>query len=511
MKQQDNEMGGIVSYVSGAEEFAYLLGKALFNYGGYICEGLYNSGKEHKLGANTGIPNIDASELTPDGNFGKKYKGFALNSPPPWASKSKPARTADPTPTATAGGDATSPAEKLIPSVPTHTELRRKPSSQQAREAPSQTPGGWHNSNEPATKKLRTNHHTNSKQQVTSGMEEEQHEYHLRELISSMKVPLDGDEAGAVLDFSEIAGLQNVKVALEEFATFFLNFPHLTRHLRQRSTTGILLFGPQGTGKTMLIKSFAKRFGMTLYDIRASAIMSKFVGESEKFIRALFKEVRSNTPAVLMLDECDGLLCNPTADATQSHSYRLLQNEMKNQWSDLIHSRDEVIIIGITNKPHDIDMDGFGRRLSLKLHVELPSEKGCQLILKGALDRLRHTLTEEDYALLGGLCYERGLSGYDIDCLVEGQLRKSIREITISKHFKQMEWREQRITVPCQADDDGAMECSWNKVVASVEEVSYRPFEFGDMKAAILRARATVDDGMKDKHTMFASQYGTDD
>jgi SpoVK/Ycf46/Vps4 family AAA+-type ATPase len=59
--------------------------------------------------------------------------------------------------------------------------------------------------------------------------------------------------------------------------------------------------------------------------------MSKFVSESEELIRMLIKDVRENAPAALLLDKCDGMLCNSTADATQSHKCRLLQKEMKSQ------------------------------------------------------------------------------------------------------------------------------------------------------------------------------------
>lgn len=332
-------------------------------------------------------------------------------------------------------------------------------------------------------------------------------EVRLREQIKSMKINLEED--AGVLGWDEVFGLASVKIALEEFATFFLNFPHLTRKLRHYSTTGILLFGPQGTGKTLLIKSFAVRFNLALYDIRASAIMSKYVGESEKFIKALFAEVRANSPAILMFDECDGLLCNPNADSTQSHHYRLLQNELKNQWSDLVYSREEVIVVGATNKPHDIDMDGFGRRLSLKLHVELPNEHASRSIIKAAMARVVHTIDEAGFEALGNLCYDRGLSGYDVDCFVEAQLRKAIRKITLAKAFRKLEHEDNTLVVPCEMTDSGAHEGPWTQLAADPEQISYLPFSFEEIKEALQQARPTVDAAMIQKHIEFASQFGT--
>lgn len=220
----------------------------------------------------------------------------------------------------------------------------------------------------------------------------------LRAHIHSMRSTLTNDPS--VLLWTEVAGLASAKARLEEFAASFLHFPHLIANLRHQSATGILLFGPQGTGKTLLVKAFAKKYDFAFYDIRASAIMSKYMGDSEKFVRALFEEVKENAPAVLLLDECDGLLCRPSMDASMGPRYRLLQNELKNQWSDLIYSKAKVVVVGATNKPHDIDMDGFGRRLTLKLYVDLPNALACQRILGTCISGLFFSVWEQIEATL---------------------------------------------------------------------------------------------------------------
>ncbi|KAF2114276.1 P-loop containing nucleoside triphosphate hydrolase protein [Lophiotrema nucula] len=466
--------GSVSSLVYGADEFVYVLGKCLINYGGAIGNGLYQSA------VSVSQQTIRVSRDTTPGKQGCKNSGGQ-------------------------GANTARHQEPAQEDVPVYT------AQESPFETPRPEPKASHTEDaDPKRAKMdwsKWNMTGSTKDQQQS--ESDKQEFQLREQIRSMKVDFQEDES--VLDMANVAGLDSVKLALDEFACFFLHFPHLTRKLRQRSTTGILLFGPQGTGKTLLIKSFAKKYNLAVYDIRASAIMSKFVGESEKFIRTLFKEVRSNSPSILLLDECDGLLCNPAADATQSHNYRLLQNEMKNQWSDLMYSRDEVIVIGVTNKPHDIDMDGFGRRLSLKLHVGLPNRQGCQSILRGALERVRSQLQEQDFAKLGTLCCERGLSGYDIDCMVEGMLRKALRGITVATFFKPMRWGDDTLIVPCQGSDEGAVEGPWSHVGGNPEDLSYVPFTAGEVREAICRLRATVDEAMMQKHILFASQYGTDD
>ena len=76
------------------------------------------------------------------------------------------------------------------------------------------------------------------------------------------------------------------------------------------------------------MKAFAKKYNFDFYDTRDSAIMPKFMGESEKVVHELCEEVKENAPALLLLDECNGLLCKSSPDASIGPSYNLLQNEL---------------------------------------------------------------------------------------------------------------------------------------------------------------------------------------
>ena len=76
--------------------------------------------------------------------------------------------------------------------------------------------------------------------------------------------------------------------------------------------------------------------------------------------------------------------------------------------------------VGATDKTHDIDMDGFRRRLSWKLCVDLPNARTCEGILEGALETVRHQVHEIEMVELGKAYRDKGLSGFDYGCLVEG-------------------------------------------------------------------------------------------
>ncbi|CAK7236780.1 hypothetical protein SEUCBS140593_009734 [Sporothrix eucalyptigena] len=517
----------VIPGISGFEEFFYLLFWALIPYGGHIVRGMYKdifvngalAGRKSKDPKPPELSTSYISDRRPDIYPVKpSMPGQTTHEDRPFITPA--AEQNDVTQDKPRPRSGCCPPTQPMPSVliPHRTEKRGHGRDKTARQAKENI---WSESNTDKTDKK------NKKEDM------EEDEKALMEAIKGMKLNLEGDDddesdgsgcgrgTNSIYMMSEIAGLGDVKEALEEFAVFFLHFPHLTRQLKQRSSTGILLFGPQGTGKTLLVTSFARQYNLALYDIRASAVLSKYVGEAEKFVRALFKQVRRDAPAVLLLDECDGLLARPSHRSADGSGLQLLQNELKNQWSDLIYSRSEVLVVGATNKPHDIDMDGFGRRLSLKLHVDLPAAAACQQVLKSALSKMRHTLTDdEELETLGHLCAERHLSGYDIHCLVEGQLRKALRAITRATHFRALKWKDKPTLVPCGPNDEGAQEGSWRSVAAKstitesennkaqdAPELSYIPFTFANIHAAILAAQPTVDEAMRQKHLAFAAVH----
>ncbi|KAI5122057.1 hypothetical protein M0805_006041 [Coniferiporia weirii] len=154
--------------------------------------------------------------------------------------------------------------------------------------------------------------------------------------------------------------------------------------LKQHSMTGCLLFGPPGTGKTLVVRALAKEAGCRMLAIQPSDVMDMYVGEGEKLVRSVFSLARRLSPCIVFLDEIDALFgarssARETGGALAHHG---VITEFMQEMDGLKTTRDSnVIVIGATNRPFDLD-DAVLRRLPRRLLVDLPGEKERGEILK---------------------------------------------------------------------------------------------------------------------------------
>ena len=129
-------------------------------------------------------------------------------------------------------------------------------------------------------------------------------------------------EAPASIGWKDIAGLKHAKAAVQELAVWPLMKPELFRGARS-VPRGLLLFGPPGTGKTLIGRAVASQCGATFFSISASSLTSKWIGEGEKMVRALFAVARCCEPAVIFVDEIDSLLSARKSDGEHESSRRM--------------------------------------------------------------------------------------------------------------------------------------------------------------------------------------------
>jgi len=154
--------------------------------------------------------------------------------------------------------------------------------------------------------------------------------------------------------------------------------------LKEHSMTGCLLFGPPGTGKTLVVRALAKEAGCRMLAISPSDVMDMYVGEGEKLVRSVFSLARRLAPCVVFIDEIDALFGarSSSRDTGGGIAHRGVITEFMQEMDGLKTSNtDNVIVIGATNRPFDLD-DAVLRRLPRRLLVDLPGESEREEILK---------------------------------------------------------------------------------------------------------------------------------
>ncbi|KAI1476613.1 AAA-domain-containing protein [Daldinia eschscholtzii] len=140
---------------------------------------------------------------------------------------------------------------------------------------------------------------------------------------------------------------------------------------------GCLLYGPPGTGKTLLAKAVAKESGANMIEVSGASINNKYVGESEKNVRALFRLAKKKEPLVIFIDEADALL--GARGGRDLSSRRETINQFLREWDGM--DKTKAFIMVATNRPFDLD-EAVLRRLPRKLLIDLPLEADRAAILR---------------------------------------------------------------------------------------------------------------------------------
>ncbi|KAI8930029.1 hypothetical protein BC831DRAFT_440994 [Entophlyctis helioformis] len=184
------------------------------------------------------------------------------------------------------------------------------------------------------------------------------------------------------VSFSDLVLPAPTKLMLQTLVTLPMLRPeYFTTGILSRSAIhGVLLFGPPGTGKTMLAKAVAKSSGARFMSVALSDVFDKYVGEGEKNVRAVFTLARRIAPCVVFLDEVDAIFGSRRNDSTSS-SRREIMNEFMAEWDGLNSNNNGVIVLGATNRPFDLD-DAILRRMPRRVLVDLPNEQARANIIK---------------------------------------------------------------------------------------------------------------------------------
>ncbi|XP_040500449.1 fidgetin-like protein 1 [Ursus maritimus] len=214
---------------------------------------------------------------------------------------------------------------------------------------------------------------------------------------------------GPPVSWEDIAGVEFAKATIKEIVVWPMMRPDIFTGLRG-PPKGILLFGPPGTGKTLIGKCIASQSGATFFSISASSLTSKWVGEGEKMVRALFAVARCQQPAVIFIDEIDSLL-SQRGDGEHESSRRIKTEFLVQLDGATTSSEDRILVVGATNRPQEID-EAARRRLVKRLYIPLPEASARKQIVINLMSKEQCCLSEEDVALV--VKQSDGFSGADM-------------------------------------------------------------------------------------------------
>ena len=217
------------------------------------------------------------------------------------------------------------------------------------------------------------------------------------------------------VSWESVGGLTEIKDRLKESVEWPLTKPELFEHFGIKPPRGIVLFGAPGTGKTLLAKAIANEAKANFISIKGPELISKWVGESEKAIREIFKKAKQSSPSIIFLDEFESIAGMRSSNSQSGGSD--VANRVVNQLlasMDGVESLDEVIIVAATNRPEMIDPALLrSGRFERVLHVPPPDKPARESIMEiHSAGMPLSTFSMKD--ILGGM---EGFTGADIEAV----------------------------------------------------------------------------------------------
>ncbi|KAB1205137.1 ATPase family AAA domain-containing protein 1-A [Morella rubra] len=227
------------------------------------------------------------------------------------------------------------------------------------------------------------------------------------------------------VEFDSIGGLESIKQALFELVILPLRRPDLFSYGKLLGPQkGVLLYGPPGTGKTMLAKAIAKESGAVFINVRISNLMSKWFGDAQKLVSAVFSLAYKLQPAIIFIDEVDSFLGQRRN--TDHEALTNMKTEFMALWDGFTTDQNaRVMVLAATNRPSELD-EAILRRLPQAFEIGIPDRRERAEILKVIL-RDERVEPNINYDHIASLC--DGYTGSDLLELCKKAAYFAIRDL----------------------------------------------------------------------------------
>uniref|UniRef100_A0A7S2UF48 AAA+ ATPase domain-containing protein n=1 Tax=Attheya septentrionalis TaxID=420275 RepID=A0A7S2UF48_9STRA len=298
---------------------------------------------------------------------------------------------------------------------------------------------------------------------------------------------LDPDQISVT--FKDVGGVDGIKSELWDLVVLPLVRPDL--FISESGLTspprGILLYGAPGTGKTMLAKAMAKESSATFVNVRLSAILDKWFGESNKLVHGVFSLAQKLAPSIIFIDEIDTFLSQRESGDGNAATTNGIKSEFLTLWDGMMTDASKpVLVLGATNRPYDVDA-AILRRLPRSFEIGLPNLKSRDQVLQLVLKKLPMTPDCRIYVKEELPTLTEGYSGSDLKELCRAAAMEPIRQVTMLSSRRAVGMGG------AASDEDSTME--FHKTGASIvgpePGVPMRPVEQDDFVMALQKVKRT--------------------
>ena len=233
------------------------------------------------------------------------------------------------------------------------------------------------------------------------------------------------------VNWNQVGGLEETKQELKEAVEWPLKYPEVFARLQTKPPKGILLFGPPGTGKTLLAKAVANESECNFIAVKGPELLSKWVGESEKGVREIFRKARQASPSIIFFDEIDALVPKRGIYEGSSHVTESVVSQILTELDGMEELRN-VTILAATNRPDMLD-DALLRpgRLERHIYVPAPDEESRKKIFEVYLGGETGSILAKDVDIDAMVKQTEGYVGADIESLVREAKMAAMREFII--------------------------------------------------------------------------------
>ena len=304
--------------------------------------------------------------------------------------------------------------------------------------------------------------------------------------------------------WEDIAGLHEAKKSLNEALIMPIKYPtFFTGNVQPWK--GILLYGPPGTGKTFLAKACATECQSTFFSISSSDLMSKYVGESEKLIKELFRLAQERAPSIIFIDEIDSM-CGSRSEG-ENESSRRVKTEFLVQMQGVGSKNDKVLVLGATNLPWALD-PAIRRRFERRVYIPLPDYEAREYLIRNKLKGLDKGFNDEDFKHISEKT--DGYSGADMEILCRDAAFEPLKLAQRTNKFKKIQKDGKIWFSPVEPSAQGNFEIT---TVYDLPDNSLLLPEINrnDMLKALERSKPSVSKSDLKQYEEWTKQFGISD